>query len=80
MQFGERGSGFKARGEVQDFYRLRDYHRSNGTLFEDPEFPPNDSSLFYSQRPDRYYEWKRPGVSIFYLNHIPVNLNFKSQF
>ncbi|XP_025836402.1 calpain-B [Agrilus planipennis] len=59
--FGEHGSGFSSKGEVQDFYSLRDQHVENGTLFEDPEFPADDSSLFYSQRPDRYYEWKRPG-------------------
>lgn len=63
LQLGEWGSGFRSRGEVQDFYKLRDYHLRSGTLFEDPEFPPVDSSLFYSQRPDRHYEWKRPGVS-----------------
>ncbi|XP_071050221.1 calpain-A-like isoform X2 [Onthophagus taurus] len=58
-KFGERGSGFK-RDEPQDFYSLRDECLDNGTLFEDPDFPPTDSSLFYSRRPDRYYEWKRP--------------------
>ncbi|KAF2882526.1 hypothetical protein ILUMI_23640 [Ignelater luminosus] len=58
---GERGSGLRARGEVQDFYQLRDEHLSNGTLFEDPEFPATDSSLFISRRPDRHYEWLRPG-------------------
>ncbi|XP_030763038.1 calpain-A-like isoform X2 [Sitophilus oryzae] len=59
--FGERGSGFKARtGRPQDFYTLRDECLANGTLFEDPEFPATDSSLFFSHRPDRHYEWKRP--------------------
>ncbi|XP_048525407.1 calpain-A isoform X4 [Dendroctonus ponderosae] len=58
--FGEKGSGFKARAGPQDFYQLRDENLERGTLFEDPEFPATDSSLFFSQRPDRYYEWKRP--------------------
>ena len=32
-------------------------------LFEDPDFPPNDSSVFPSKRPPRPFEWKRPTVS-----------------
>ncbi|XP_017779020.1 PREDICTED: calpain-A-like isoform X2 [Nicrophorus vespilloides] len=59
-KFGERNSGFNARGDVQDFYELRDYHYENGSLFEDPQFPASDSSLFYSQRPDRRIQWLRP--------------------
>lgn len=31
-----------------------------GHLFEDPEFPAVDSSLMFSKRPDRRYEWLRP--------------------
>nr|XP_012145687.1 PREDICTED: calpain-A isoform X6 [Megachile rotundata] len=57
---GEKGSGFRPRGAVQDFNTLRRECLSTGTLFEDPEFPPDDSSLFFSKRPDRYIEWKRP--------------------
>ena len=34
-------------------------------LFEDPEFPANDESLFYSQRPPMSFKWKRPHVSTF---------------
>ncbi|XP_072390847.1 calpain-A-like isoform X2 [Diabrotica undecimpunctata] len=60
-KFGEKGSGTRTKsGDSQDFYALRDECLANGTLFEDPEFPCNDSSLFFSQRPDRNYEWKRP--------------------
>jgi calpain, invertebrate len=29
-------------------------------LFEDPEFPAEDKSLFFSRRPDRRCEWLRP--------------------
>uniref|UniRef100_A0A7M4G313 Calpain-3 n=1 Tax=Crocodylus porosus TaxID=8502 RepID=A0A7M4G313_CROPO len=29
-------------------------------LYEDPDFPPNDSSLFYSQKLPIKFEWKRP--------------------
>lgn len=33
---------------------------SSGSLWEDPEFPAIDASIFYSQRPPRAIEWKRP--------------------
>lgn len=61
-QLGEKGSGIRPRGEVQDFSKLRRECLSAGRLFEDPEFPANDSSLYFSRRPDRYIEWKRPMV------------------
>ncbi|CAH1992200.1 unnamed protein product [Acanthoscelides obtectus] len=61
FKFGEKGSGFRVKsGEPQDFYKLRDQCSDRGELFEDPEFPATDSSLFFSRRPDRYYEWRRP--------------------
>ena len=34
-----------------------------GALWEDPEFPAADKSIFYSRRPNKKFEWKRPGVS-----------------
>ncbi|XP_063232234.1 calpain-A-like isoform X3 [Bacillus rossius redtenbacheri] len=57
---GERGSGIRVRGEVQDFNKLRDECLSQGTLFEDPEFPAEDASIFFSKSPPRPFEWKRP--------------------
>ncbi|XP_012347614.1 calpain-A isoform X2 [Apis florea] len=57
---GEKGSGFRPRAVVQDFQKLREECLSTGTLFEDSEFPADDSSLYFSKRPDRYIEWKRP--------------------
>lgn len=38
---------------------------SKKLLFEDPEFPANDQALFFSQRPNVKFEWKRPHVSVF---------------
>ncbi|KAA0192708.1 hypothetical protein HAZT_HAZT000400 [Hyalella azteca] len=62
--FGERGSGLHGRGEeVQDFERIRDYCLENGVLFEDPAFPAQDSSIFFSKSPPKPFEWKRPHVS-----------------
>ncbi|XP_076548858.1 calpain A isoform X4 [Osmia lignaria lignaria] len=57
---GEKGSGFRPRGAVQDFNTLRRECLASGTLFDDPEFPADDTSLYFSRRPDRYIEWKRP--------------------
>jgi len=34
-------------------------------LFEDPDFPALDSSIFYSRSPPRPFEWQRPTVSYF---------------
>ncbi|XP_035737794.1 calpain-A-like isoform X5 [Vespa mandarinia] len=57
---GEKGSGIRARGEIQDFNALRLECLQTGRLFEDPEFLAADSSLYFSKRPDRYIEWRRP--------------------
>ncbi|XP_011494176.1 PREDICTED: calpain-A isoform X2 [Ceratosolen solmsi marchali] len=57
---GERGFGTKSRNDVQDFNQLRQQCLSEGVLFEDPEFPAEDHSIFYSKRPARYIEWRRP--------------------
>ncbi|XP_049959739.1 calpain-A isoform X1 [Schistocerca serialis cubense] len=60
FRLGERGSGLRARGEVQDFFKLREECLAQGSLFEDPEFPAQDSSIFYSKSPPKPFEWKRP--------------------
>ncbi|XP_071523095.1 calpain-A-like isoform X23 [Panulirus ornatus] len=60
FRFGERGSGLRPRGQVQDFYSLRQQCMDEGTLFEDPEFPAEDSSIFFSRSPPKPFEWKRP--------------------
>ena len=36
--------------------------RRSGNLYEDPEFPAVDGSLFFSKRPPRPFVWKRPPV------------------
>ena len=33
-----------------------------GQMFEDPDFPASDASLYYSCNPPYRFEWKRPGV------------------
>uniref|UniRef100_A0A8C2IW50 Calpain 9 n=1 Tax=Cyprinus carpio TaxID=7962 RepID=A0A8C2IW50_CYPCA len=41
--------------------QLRQECLQKGKLFEDPDFPAVDDSLFYSQRVPVNFEWKRPG-------------------
>lgn len=74
FQLGEKGSGFRPRAAVQDFSKLKQECLATGTLFEDPEFPADDSSLYFSKRPDRYIEWKRPMVDHLYLSLSPTRL------
>lgn len=60
FRFGERGSGLRPRGEVQDFYSIRQQCLDEGTLFEDADFPAEDASIFFSRSPPKPFEWKRP--------------------
>ncbi|XP_077996689.1 calpain-1 catalytic subunit-like isoform X2 [Glandiceps talaboti] len=51
------------RGEFhseQDYDKIKRECLAKGILWEDPDFPANDQSLFYSQKPPRAFEWKRP--------------------
>lgn len=45
---------------MQDYYSIRQKCLESKTLFEDPDFPCTDKSLFYSHPADRRYEWLRP--------------------
>lgn len=60
FKLGERGSGLRPRGEPQDFKKLRSKCLQQRILFEDPEFPADDSSIFFSRKPPKPFEWKRP--------------------
>uniref|UniRef100_A0A0M3IPF5 Calpain catalytic domain-containing protein n=1 Tax=Ascaris lumbricoides TaxID=6252 RepID=A0A0M3IPF5_ASCLU len=53
-----------SKAEALDFYRTRDQCLQERRLFEDPEFPACDSSLFFSKRPPKLIEWRRPGEII----------------
>nr|CAD7438599.1 unnamed protein product [Timema bartmani] len=57
---GEKSSGIRTRVNVQDFYQLRDQSYNSGRLFEDPEFPATDESIYFSKKPNFKCEWKRP--------------------
>ncbi|RCN39845.1 calpain family cysteine protease, partial [Ancylostoma caninum] len=47
--------------EPLDFYAERDKCLAEKRLFEDPHFPAQDSSLFFSRRPPKRIDWLRPG-------------------
>uniref|UniRef100_A0A672NMX2 Calpain-9-like n=1 Tax=Sinocyclocheilus grahami TaxID=75366 RepID=A0A672NMX2_SINGR len=48
-------------GDGKTFEQLRLECLQKGKLFEDPDFPAVDESLFFSQRVPVNFEWKRPG-------------------
>ncbi|CAH0757226.1 unnamed protein product [Diatraea saccharalis] len=45
----------------QDFKDIRSRCLAEGRLFDDPEFPAVDRSLYYKERLDRPITWLRPG-------------------
>ena len=46
-----------------DYDEIVSHCLKNGELWEDPDFPPVQSSLFYHQNPPQTtFEWKRPHV------------------
>ena len=49
--------------EGKTYTEIRDQCLREGRLFEDPDFPAVDASIFYSRTPPRPFEWKRPSVS-----------------
>uniref|UniRef100_A0A3Q3KFM2 Calpain-3 n=1 Tax=Monopterus albus TaxID=43700 RepID=A0A3Q3KFM2_MONAL len=55
-----RNEAVKDAKRLKTFLELRDKYVTKKVLFEDPLFPANDSSLFYSQKPSMKIEWKRP--------------------
>lgn len=47
---------------------IKKHCAKQGVLFEDPDFPAVDESMFFSKKPPRPFVWKRPKVSkIFFL-------------
>lgn len=48
----------------KSFHELHKKCLEKKILYEDPDFPANESSLFYSQKFPIKFEWKRPSVSM----------------
>ena len=64
--------------EKQSYDQIVKKCKEEGILFEDPEFPAEDGSIFFSRQPPRPFEWKRPSVSINFnavviCNHSPCH-------
>uniref|UniRef100_A0A673GEZ6 Calpain-9-like n=1 Tax=Sinocyclocheilus rhinocerous TaxID=307959 RepID=A0A673GEZ6_9TELE len=55
------GRGRHTQADGKTFEQLRLECLQKGKLFEDPDFPAVDDSLFFSQRVPVNFEWKRPG-------------------
>uniref|UniRef100_A0A671PR34 Calpain-3 n=2 Tax=Sinocyclocheilus TaxID=75365 RepID=A0A671PR34_9TELE len=55
-----RNEAVKDARRLKDFQELRDKYVLKKVLFEDPLFPAEDSSLFYSEKFPLKLEWKRP--------------------
>lgn len=50
-----------------DYDRIHRMCQKRGELWEDPDFPATQSSVFYHQKPPFQFVWKRPKVSINYI-------------
>ncbi|KAM9314349.1 calpain-9 [Pholidichthys leucotaenia] len=50
----------ETQSDGKSFEQIRQECLRNGVLFEDPDFPATDSSLFFSQNVPVNIEWKRP--------------------
>lgn len=55
------GPPMKLEGKTYDEIKAQCLRENR--LFDDPDFPAVDSSVFPSRLPPRPFEWKRPGVS-----------------
>ncbi|XP_059211785.1 calpain-3b [Centropristis striata] len=55
-----RNEAVKDAKRLKTFLELRDKYAKKKVVFEDPLFPANDSSLFYSHKPLMKIQWKRP--------------------
>ncbi|KAI7811089.1 calpain-9 [Triplophysa rosa] len=59
-QYGQKIQAESTQGDGKTFDQLRQECLQKGKLFEDPDFPAVDTSLFYSQTVPVNFEWKRP--------------------
>ncbi|PRD28236.1 UNVERIFIED_CONTAM: CalpC [Trichonephila clavipes] len=45
---------------MSEFEKIKRSHIKKGELFEDPDFPATQASVFYHQKPPFQFAWKRP--------------------
>jgi len=56
---------------MSEYERIKRSCLKRGELWEDPEFPATQASVFYHQTPPFQFQWKRPKVSIFLIQIYP---------
>lgn len=59
---------------MSEYERIRRACLKRGELWEDPDFPATQASVFYHQTPPFQFTWKRPKVSTLLSLHIHFNL------
>jgi hypothetical protein len=64
-RFDSRRAAVVAPSDGRTFAEIRAQCLKERRLFEDPDFPAKDSSIFFSRAPPRPFQWKRPGVSCY---------------
>lgn len=47
---------------AQSFEEIRDKCLADGVLWQDPDFPPVNQSVYYSTQLPQSFQWKRPSV------------------
>jgi len=57
-------SGTTKKLEGKKFAEIKAQCLRERRLFEDPDFPASNASIFPSKRPPNPFVWKRPAVSI----------------
>lgn len=65
-RFDSRRAAVVASSDGRSYEEIRAQCLKDRRLFEDPDFPAKDSSIFFSRSPPRPFQWKRPSVSSFY--------------
>lgn len=48
---------------MSEYERIKRACQKRGELWEDPDFPATQASVFYHQTPPFQFTWKRPKVS-----------------
>ena len=59
---------------------LKSHCLKQGVLFEDPDFPAVDSTLFFSKKPPRPFVWKRPKVILCCLPFLSLCIQYIVSF
>lgn len=59
-----RAYSFFLQDVMSEYERIKRSCLKRGELWEDPEFPATQASVFYHQTPPFNFQWKRPKVSV----------------